>query len=60
MVEALNNQLLPTKHKVPVCVNVVPPFYHANSHQVLVGRTRRYVKIATSCTPVNHEMNHER
>ena len=41
MVEALNNQLLPTKHKVPVCVNVVPPFYHANSHQVLVGRTGR-------------------
>ena len=46
MVEALNNQLLPTKHKVPVCVNDVPPFYHANSHQVLVGRTRRYAKIS--------------
>ena len=39
-----NKQLLPTQHAVSVCVNVVPPFYHANGPRMPVGRTGRYVK----------------
>ena len=30
-----------------VCVNVVPPFYHANSHHMLAGRAGRYTKEKT-------------